>query len=659
MALRRLHMEKVDDKKSLLVPQISFNDAKMKTKDEKKIHRSHINPKLLKFLGMIVFIIVVLGTYLGIAGFKIYKDVNVLIASGRKLEASTKDQNLVQMKLDLDEIKTNTASLSASFRAIAWMKVVPFVGKYVEDGTHGLKALTAGVDAGEIAFEIIEPYADILGFGASEKDITAQERIDFIVKTIPEIIPKSDDLARLALVINSELTYIDPADYPEKVRDVEVRSMFSKGKEGVQLGANFIANSKPLLEQANYLLGVEGERTYLVLFQNDKELRPTGGFITAYSIGKVRSGKFEPVISDDIYNLDNNYKPSVKAPAPLVKHIKGPYLLSPNYTLRDMNWDPSFVTSMELFAKEVAKTKITPFDGIIAVDTQLLVNILEVIGPIDVPGYGVFNNTIVGECNCPQVIYELESFADNEGPIVWSENEPGKIVYAPPNYDNRKKIIGPLMNSILSSALGQPKEKIPLLFEAGLKSLLEKHILVYTKDEKTQRALVDFGIAGALKDTTGDYLHINDANLGGRKSNLYATQDIALEIETKKDKTLHTLIITYKNPQGFDGWLNSILPNYTRIYVPKGAKVIDVSGFTEKEAPYEEHGKSVIPGFFELRPQGVSKVSVTYETPAYQDSYTLFIQKQPGKDAPLYTVSINGKEEEFFLKTDKEIKVSL
>ena len=70
--------------------------------------------------------------------------------------------------------------------------------------------------------------------------------------------------------------------------------------------------------------------------------------------------------------------------------------------------------------------------------SQLLVNILDAMGPIGVSGYGEYSTKIVPECNCPQVIYELESFADIEGPIVWSENEPGKIVFAPENYDNRK-----------------------------------------------------------------------------------------------------------------------------------------------------------------------------------------------------------------------------
>jgi len=104
-----------------------------------------------------------------------------------------------------------------------------------------------------------------------------------------------------------------------------------------------------------------------------------------------------------------------------------------------MNWNPDFSESMKTFVTEIDKVGIRGVDGVISVDTQVLVNLLEVIGEIQVPGFGAFSNKIVSECNCSQVIYELESFADVEGPVVWDPAGTGKIIYAPANYENRKK----------------------------------------------------------------------------------------------------------------------------------------------------------------------------------------------------------------------------
>ena len=62
--------------------------------------------------------------------------------------------------------------------------------------------------------------------------------------------------------------------------------------------------------------------------------------------------------------------------------------------------------------------------------------------------------------------------------------------------------------------------------------------------------------------------------------------------------------------------------------------------------------------FFELRPQGIVKVTAQYKLPfkVTDKEYKLLIQKQPGTDGPLHTVKVGKKMEDFFLKTDKELK---
>jgi hypothetical protein len=292
------------------------------------------------------------------------------------------------------------------------------------------------------------------------------------------------------------------------------------------------------------------------------------------------------------------------------------------------------------------------------VDTQLLVNLLDAIGPIGVPGFGNFSTQIEPKCNCPQVIYELESFADVEGPIIW-DPVTGKIILRPPNSDNRKKIIGPLMNSIMANALGQPKDKLPKLFTAVFKSIMEKHVLFYMNDPAAQSAVEAFNLAGRIKEVSGeDYLHINDANLGGRKSNLYVTQEVDQEVTSDSGGVTDTLTITYKNSAKQDGWLNSILPDWIRVYVPKGSILIAAEGLDDKVAPYEEFNKTVFAGFYQLRPEGESKITFKYKVPyKVSGNYKILVQKQPGTDDPMYTITYGGKEQDFTLNMDKEIKL--
>jgi hypothetical protein len=661
----------VNEDGSILIPRIIPRSDDPPKDDHKKADghfkkRKKIKP-WVKAMTAVATVLLVFIVITSILAFSVYRKALVLKDSLKSLKDSVSSQDIQKIRTELPKVESSFNGFNRSYRLLGYLKIVPFVGNYYSDGNHALNAASYSLTAGSTLLDTIEPFADIIGFGggsgnAVSADQNAQQRIDFVIKAIPSLVPKMDELSKNALAIKNELDLIDPARYPAKYKNYEVRSTIKNVIDQVDQAYLLIENAKPILQAAPYILGTDGTRQYLVLFQNDKELRPTGGFITAYTVAKVTNGRFEPGVSDDIYNLDNKYKPNIKAPDPIVKYLKAPYTTSPYFRLRDINWNPDFSDSMKIFLKEARTAGVPDVDGIIAVDTQVLVNLLDVIGPIGVPGFGDFSTKIVPECNCPQVIYELESFADVEGAVVWSENEPGKIVFAPPNYQNRKKIIGPLMNSILANTLGQPKDKIPALFDAMFRSLTEKHILFYFTDDKTQKAASEFGIAGTFKDAkSSDFLAIVDANLGGRKSNLYLTQDVAQELETDKTgNIIKTLTITYKNTEKQDGWLNSIMPNWVRVYVPKGSELISFDGVETKIPSYEEYNKTVYAGSFELRPLGVSKVTLKYKLPMkFKDYYVEYIQKQPGKNSNLFTFSIGKLEEEHVITTDKEIRIKI
>jgi len=625
------------------------------------------NSKGKIWLGIGLFVLLFL-IYNVIAGFLVYKQTLKLESAGHALSVAAQSKDLGKVHTELGNTRNALNSFSSTFALVSWAKILPFAGGYVSDVGHAVKAGQAGLDAGDIVLTTIQPYADLLGLAGGANNVlaaktgeqTTQDRIDFVVKTIPDLIPKIDSISGKAKIVNDEISQINPDRYNYKYQGKDLKAEIVGAQGLTAETANLLVNGKPMLQNAPYLLGMDSPRTYLILFQNDKELRPTGGFMTAYAIMKVDKAKFTPVSSNDIYNLDAQYKPSISAPDPIIKYIKGPYILSQNLRLRDMNWSPDFAVSMQTFNSAIKGIGINNIDGIIGVDTQLLTNLLDAIGPIGVPGFGNFNTTIDPQCNCAQVIHELESFADVEGPIIWDPLT-GKIILRPPNSDNRKKIIGPLMNSIMANALGQPKDKLAGIFQAGFKSLIEKHVLFYIFDQNVEKAVADVGLGGTIKDYNGDYLHVNDANLGGRKSNLYATEDVAQDIKVAGDgSVVKTVTITYKNPQSQDGWLNSVLPTWVRVYVPKGSTLITSEGLEAKADPYEDLGKTVFAGYFQLRPEGVSKVTFQYKLPfKVSRTYNLLIQKQPGTNGFLYTVNLGRNSEEFYLTTDKEIKIGI
>lgn len=581
-----------------------------------------------------------------------------LTKTAKELEKAASSQNISQVKTSIAKSKKDLSSLDSDVNKLGWTRILPFLGSYWHDAKHLTVGLKAGLEASDVIVEAVEPYSDILGLNgghqAEDGTKTAEERINFIVDTIEGVIPKMDIISQKSSTMSSEFSQIDPNRYPQYFQGLPIREKITKAIEGARYAHEILSDGKPVLEQLPYLLGTREERTYLILWQNDKELRPTGGFITAYSIVKVNKGKFEPVISDDIYHLDNQFKSRIPAPEPIKKYLP----LVPYWNLRDMNLSPDFKVSMDTFYQNyLTIKKAQPVDGIISVDTYPLVGMLRVMGTLGVSGFGNFSADEEPKCNCPNVIYQLESYADVAGPIVWDDIT-GKIVYKPPHADNRKAFLGPLMNTLVANAMGQPKDKLPGLFDVAWGTITQKHALFYMKDPAVQSALESFNLAGRVQENKEDYLYINDSNFAGAKSNLYVQEEVSLEVNPGKDGTVNTLTIKYKNPQKYDGWLNGPYRDWFRVYVPKGSTLVDSTGSDVPVTTSDDLGKTVFEGFFTLRPLGVTELHFKYKTMAKQKTgYKILIQKQPGTDGAQYTVKAGKQKQEFKLTTDQQLSL--
>ena len=588
------------------------------------------------------------------------------LSLGQEAYSSVKDQDLIKTNDKLKETKTKIEEAKTSYRILSWLKVVPFLNNYYKDGERGLNAALRGIEAGEILTEAIAPYADVLGFKGkgSFSGGSTEERLVKIVETLDKITPQIDESIKKLEEAQQDIQLINPNRYPKQVAKKPVREKIEEVK--VQFGELVVSlkETEPILEVLPALLGHPEQRKYLIIFENDDELRPTGGFITAYSILTIESGKIRADNSNDIYSLDKKNPYKVKTPPEAIKK----YLLSadlntgivPYWYLRDMNFSPDFFESMKVFEENYQKIPGEPkIDGIIALDTKILKDLVMLLGDLEVPGFGKFTMNEDKRChNIPQIVCELEYIVDT--PIG------GEKV-------DRKGILGPMMQAIMQKAMTVPKALWPRLLKLGLQDIKEKHTLLYFNRENEQQAAESFKAAGRLVSYEGDYLHINDSNFGGAKSNLFVEHTVEQEINIDNNGTVEkTLTLTYVNPEPMDNCnlerksglcLNGILRNFIRIYVPKGSKLIETIGSEVDVKTYDELDKTVFEGFFTLRGDGgKAKLVVKYNLPfEVKDTktYNLFIQKQPGTLGHKYIINLDDYQEEFKLETDKEFRLKI
>lgn len=631
--------------------------------------------KIIKvILGTTVVFIVLLFVTGGILAFSlrdILKEKETAQKSFERLNQAVKEQDLTNIEQAVEETRAVFLKIEGKVQKSAWTRNVPLLGNYFSDAEHGLKAGEFGLESADLVIRALTPYADILGLaGAKSATVsgkTTMDRITFIITTLDKIRPQFDQISEKMRLVKSEIDQINSDRYPSNFRGMKLKDWIISAKVASDQMASLLSDAKPLLEVLPNLLGVDGEKFYLVIFQNDAELRPTGGFMTAYGILRIDKGKITPVLSQDIYSLDAQLKKTEPAPEALVKYVSLPYGeeakkgIKSQWRLRDMNLSPDFKFSMEKFYTYYQKTPGNrKINGIIAVDTKVLADLLKIIGVVGVPEWGNFSAEIDKRCNCPQVVYRLEELADR--PV-------SGINLA------RKAVIGPLMHSVLLNAFQSSKAKMPLLLQSILNSTYEKHLLVYLFDEKAQKAVEAFSLAGRIKDFEGDYLHLNDSSFSGAKANLFIKQSIEQKFEVNPDGEItKTVTVTYKNPSPASNCnlekgglcLNAPYRDWVRLYVPKGATLISTNGFESDIKTYEELGKTVFEGFYgdkyPLRPESSAKVVFKYKLPQKvkkDDELKLLIQKQPGVEKYDMAVDFNGKKQEFELRTDKELKFKI
>jgi hypothetical protein len=187
-------------------------------------------------------------------------------------------------------------------------------------------------------------------------------------------------------------------------------------------------------------------------------------------------------------------------------------------------------------------------------------------------------------------------------------------------------------------------------------NLEEKHIQLYFKDPSLQQATEAIDFAGRIMPFEGDYLHINNVNFAGAKSNLFVTEAIESKTTEKDGKIQKEVIITFRNPYAHSDCnlergglcLNATLRNWIRFYVPQGSKLISLKGAARETNTYDELGKTVYENFLTVSPQGRAQVTVIYTLPdtIKKSNYKYMIQKQGSvqKERQSLEVTVGGKQ---------------
>jgi hypothetical protein len=396
------------------------------------------------------------------------------------------------------------------------------------------------------------------------------------------------------------------------------------------------------------LLGFNGEKTYLVLLQNNTELRPGGGFIGSFALVKVDRGELMDMKIYDVYDADGQLQGMVNPPFFLSR-----YMGASHWYLRDSNASVLFAQNGAQALFFLDKEMGVKADGVIGINAKVIQDVMEKIGGITIPE---FNQTITA-----QNVIEL------------TQDHAEKNFF--PGSTQKKDFLNAFQKALFTKIQTNHSLLLPLVALLG-SEVQQKTIQTYSPQENLEDVFVSAGSGGGVPMVNhnakelDDLFGLNEANIGQNKTNKYLQRKVEHQIKlNEKGEVAESVSTTYTNTSTKTSSYGGDYISYLRFILPKNASIVsvqidgkdqsitpaitDIATYTKKNflPPVQLEVETEVFDMFQtvgmpfIVPQGTTKkitLSYTFQTepPAPDYTYVRNIIKQSGTGADDYSLTM-------------------
>lgn len=397
------------------------------------------------------------------------------------------------------------------------------------------------------------------------------------------------------------------------------------------------------------VLGMNKPRTYLLLIQNNHELRPTGGFISAVGKVTVDQGTLRDLEFVDSYLFFQENLAYGPAPKPMQQYMNIQLLL-----LRDANWSPDLPTTAKLVQSLYTQQTGVLVDGVITLDLHAAELIVDAIGPLELPNVA---EPITGRNLLPQIVQLWERPAGTDLQVQSAEF----IEW----WFQRKSFVAALAQSAQQRLQNGDVSYFKLL-AALRQGLRERSIQVWVAEPLLAAQLRLLGWDGGLypaPDT--DFVALVDTNMGFNKVDAVLQRSLSYTVtwpDGPEQPALATATITYTHPisipnytctnnpeygESYNFLIERCYYDYVRLYTPAGSQLESVEG-VEPDSVVTQRGENrtqYFAGYFVLPVGQQRTVTFRYRLPATltPTTYQLLLRRQAGTQPLPVTLSVNGQ----------------
>jgi hypothetical protein len=609
-----------------------------------------------RFVLLLFLVVLIYGVFAIVVGIQAAAE----ITDGRDYLLKARESAL---ELSFSEAQDHIAHASDLFEhaenRLVYLKPLsfaPFIGDTLSSATNLFIATSDIVDSFGSLLEISQDVMQLAGLSEDylkdmqlglEPSITFDELPSATKQSILERLSASSDDLEFVLerihVIQDELSLFAADDFLLPVHGVATDMLVDLERIEEYLSMVSIATS--VLPQ---IAGVGVEKVNLLLFLNNNEIRPGGGFIGSYGVLETLNGDISHLETVDVYTLDDAVEEDLEttAPAPLQR-----YNATTKWFFRDSNWSPDFAASsvkvIERFLDEVnlldeQERETVPtaawIDGVIGFTPTYAAELLRITGDIIVGG-----QTFTPENVADMLEYQVQIGYQSDGIPK----------------QQRKEILADLVNATKSKLYALPAEQWGQILRVSEEALRNKQLMFYSTDQDVERLFTDVGWGGRVLPQTVDTQMVVDANLASLKSDPVVDRTITYQLgRSQTGEWVGRTTVRYDHMSDFD-WKTTRYRTYTRLYVPFGSELVRVQGALLDDArnnpsgaagpvdEFEDLGMSVFGAFISIEPLSTGELVFEYTLAdevvqsIMDDSYGLTVFKQLGAGDHALTLELD------------------
>lgn len=351
---------------------------------------------LFAILGVILALVILLGIYVAmmIPSVKTVKaTAEGIVPKAKAAVTAATSADTTSLPDAVQSIRADVVAIQDEVSGPLWT-LATFVPVYGSDVSNARQLVNVAVDAIDDA---VVPVANSLAAHSVDSILSSggvdgaalQDLCNAVADIAPAVQAAADGVSQYGVFHISQLN-----------------DLVSMAKDPLIQAAAFLTGNGDTLRALPSILGCDGARTYLVVAQNNAEVRATGGLPGAMEIVTIDNGE---ISYGDVETLsaigDIGY-----TPLPLTDEEFAIYGESLGSTPANMTYSPDFPRDAQLLSACWEQIQGVTVDGVIAVDPVFFQNVLGLVG-----GVTLEDGTVVDGTNAAELLMSTTywTFADD------------------------------------------------------------------------------------------------------------------------------------------------------------------------------------------------------------------------------------------------------